>query len=323
MLDRIAGRVADGFARRVKGKKEPYRMPRIDVIIPAYNAAKYVAAAIESVLAQTYSDWRVLVVDDGSTDETAAVVAPYVDRSQGKIEYIKRINGGVSAARNTGILNSSAEYLAMLDADDIWLPCRLAESLKVIEARPQIGLTYGFISRIDQDGKFIDSWDRGQQHGEGQIAPYIYMKRIDLPTVTVMVRRKCIEEVGMFDESLRITEDRDLWYRISLRYEVALVPKVLAYYRVSPNSITTDTNKMLKAQLQFIDKHYGANGCGLLRRRMALARVYKQRAEELGRRGEHGAALASALRGVAFYPLDISTVRTAASLLLHCAGLRG
>jgi glycosyltransferase involved in cell wall biosynthesis len=295
-------------------------MPRVDVIIPAYNAAKYVAAAIESVLAQTFSDWRVLVIDDGSTDETAEVVAPYVARLEGKIKYIKRINGGVSAARNTGILNSSAEFLAMLDADDIWLPCRLAESLKVIEARPEIGLTYGFISRIDQDGRLIDTWDRRQKHGEGRVAPYIYMKQIDLPTLTVTVRRKCIDEVGMFDESLRITEDRDLWFRISLRYEVALVPKVLAYYRVSPNSITTDPNKMLKAQLQFIDKHYGANGCGVLRRRMAMARVYKQRAEELGQRGEHGAALASSLKGLALYPLDISNIRTAVSLLLHCTG---
>src|ERR1700754_2166122 len=122
-------------------------MPIVDVIIPAYNAAKYLPIAIESVVAQTFEDWRILLVDDGSTDNTAEVVAPFLDRLGSKLKYIKQENRGLPAARNTAIRNSTAEFLALLDADDVWLPCRLTESLKAFANRPQVGLSYSLITR--------------------------------------------------------------------------------------------------------------------------------------------------------------------------------
>src|SRR5580698_341815 len=103
-------------------------MPKIDVIIPAYNASKYLPIAIESVVSQTFEDWRILLVDDGSTDNTAEIVAPFIERLGPKLKYIKQPNGGLPNARNTAIRHSSAEFLALLDADDIWLPCRLTET---------------------------------------------------------------------------------------------------------------------------------------------------------------------------------------------------
>src|SRR3984885_9953246 len=115
-------------------------MAKIDVIIPAFNAAKYLPFAIESVSSQTFDDWQILLVDDGSTDNTAEVVAPFLDRLGPRLKYIKQNNRGLPAARNTAIRASSAEFLALLDADDVWLPCRLAESLKVFADRPQVGL---------------------------------------------------------------------------------------------------------------------------------------------------------------------------------------
>jgi cellulose synthase/poly-beta-1,6-N-acetylglucosamine synthase-like glycosyltransferase len=296
-------------------------MPTVDVIIPAYNAAKYLPVAIDSVVAQTFEDWRILLIDDGSTDDTAEVVAPYIVRLGSKLKYIRQANGGLPNARNAAIRNSSAEFLALLDADDIWLPNRLTESLKSFENRPQVGLSYGFNNRIDQDGAVIDTFNYRQKHGEGKIAPYIYMRSIHLPCPTVTFRRKCIDEVGMFDESLKASEDRDLWLRIGLRYEVALVPKVIAHYRTSPDSMSTDPDRMLKAQLQFIEKHYGAPGCGMLQRRIALGRAYKQRAEALGLRRKPLAALASSFRALAYYPFDLSSARTAGSLLLRGAGI--
>jgi hypothetical protein len=116
---------------------------------------------------------------------------------------------------------------------------------------------------------------------------------------------------------MRATEDRDLWLRIALRYEVAFVPKVLAYYRLSPNSMSADSKRMLKAQLHFIRKHYGSAGCGLRSRQIAWARVYKQQAETLMRRNQPWNALMSSLRSVALYPLDMDNPRTAGSLLLN------
>jgi glycosyltransferase involved in cell wall biosynthesis len=293
------------------------RMPKVDVIIPAYNAAKFLPAAIESVIAQTFTDWRILLVDDGSTDNTAEVVSPFIHQLGPKLKYIKQANSGVSAARNEAIRNSSAEFLALLDADDIWLPHRLSESLRCFENRPQVGLAYGFNARINSEGRVIDTFARRQKHGEGKIAPYIYRLQVDLPTLTITFRKRCIDEAGLFDETMQATEDRDLWFRIASRYEVALVPQVIAHYRLSPSSATTNPERMLRSQLRFIQKNYGAEGCGILSRQIALSRVYKQQAEDLSGRRQPWAALATSLRAVALYPLDISNVRTAGSLFLN------
>ncbi len=298
-------------------------MPTFDIIIPAYNAARYLPTAIESVIAQTFEDWRILLVDDGSTDNTSEIVSTFARQLGPKLLHIKQENGGLPAARNTAIRHSSAEFLALLDADDVWLPCRLSESLSSMRGRPQVGLSYGFVQRIDPLGAVIDTFAKRQQHGEGRIAPYIYMRMVDLPCPTITFRKTCVDEVGLFDETLRATEDRDLWLRIALKYEVALAPHIIALYRTSPASMTTDPDRMLKAQLQFIDKHFGAPGCGRLARRFALARIYKQRAEALGLRHQRWAAVKSSLRALAFYPFDLRNARTAGSMLLRCAGLGG
>jgi glycosyltransferase involved in cell wall biosynthesis len=295
-------------------------MATVDVIIPSFNAAKHLPAAIESVISQTFDDWQILLVDDGSTDNTAEAVAPFLDRLGSKIKYIKQVNRGVSAARNTGILASTAEFLALLDADDVWLPCRLSESLKILAERPKAGLSYGLIRSIDPEGRLGNPWVGNLANAEGHIAPHIYMRTVELPSPTITLRSKCIDDVGKFDESLRVTEDRDLWLRIALRYEVAFVPMVLALYRVSPSSLSTDPKRMLQAQLKFIRKHYGAEGCGLRSRQIALALCYKQQADNLKMRGRPSAALWNSLRAVTLYPLNIDNFRTAGSLILNWIG---
>jgi glycosyltransferase involved in cell wall biosynthesis len=294
--------------------------PQVNVIIPAHNAAKYLPIAIESVMAQTFQDWSIVLVNDGSTDNIDEVVAPFLASLGDKLKYISQPKSGVSAARNTAVRNSSAEFLALLDADDIWLPIRLEESIECLRARPDVGLSYAFNTRIGPDGALLDTFDRRQKHGEGWVAPYLYMRTIDLPSPTITFRRECIEQVGGFDETLTVTEDRDLWLRIALHYQIALIPKVLAHYRTSPQSATTDPNRMLKSQLQFIEKHYGAPGCGMLARRAALGRIHKQRAEAFAMRGQVTDALGSALRAVSLYPFDTGNVRTAGSLLLRRLG---
>jgi glycosyltransferase involved in cell wall biosynthesis len=292
-------------------------MPRVDVIIPAYNAAKYLPAAIESVVTQTMTDWRILLVDDGSTDNTAEIVAPFLDRLGPKISYIKQDNRGLPAARNTAVLASTSEFLALLDADDLWMPCRLSESVKILEERPQAGLAYGQVTVIDMEGRPLRTFEGNPRHAEGRIAPYIYTREVTLPCPTMTFRRSCIDEVGYFDETMRATEDRDLWLRIALRHEVAFVPKMLASYRVSPNSMSNDSQRMFQSQLQFIRKHYGSEGCGRLPRRISLARTYKQRADGLGAQGRSWEALLSALRATALYPIDLDNPRTAMASLFN------
>jgi glycosyltransferase involved in cell wall biosynthesis len=297
-------------------------MATVGVIIPAFNAAKYLPAALESVFSQTFDDWQILLVDDGSTDNTAEVMIPFLNRFGSRIKYIKQNNRGLPAARNTAIRESTTEFLALLDADDVWLPCRLAESLKVLTERPQAGLAYGLITQIDSEGQLGGTFEGNPRNAEGHIAPSIYMRKVELPCPTITFRRRCIEEVGMFDETMRATEDRDLWLRIALRYEVAFVPKVIAYYRLSPGSMSADPERMLRAQLQFIDKNYGSKGCGLLSRQIARARAYKQRAEALNRQNRILAALKSSLHALALYPLDMDNLRTTGSLFIHWIGWR-
>ena len=297
-------------------------MATVGVIVPAFNAARTLPIALESVALQTFDDWQILLVDDGSTDNTAEVAAPFLDRFGAKILYIVQENRGLPAARNAAIRASTAEFFALLDADDVWLPCRLAESVKVLRERPQAGLAYGGITTIDQEGRLGETFAGNRRFAEGRIAPRIYMRQVDLPCPTLTFRGKCLDEVGLFDETMRATEDRDLWLRIALRYEVAFVPRVLAYYRVSPSSMTTDLERMLQAQVRFIEKHYGAPGCGWAARRIALSQCYRQRADALSDRHQRRAALASSLRAVALYPFNLGNVRTAASMLLRCAGLK-
>jgi len=292
-------------------------MATVDIIIPAFNAARFLPFSLESVVSQTFDDWRILLVDDGSTDNTAEAVAPFLDRLGSKLRYIKQENRGLPAARNTAIRASTAEFLALLDADDVWLPCRLSEPVKILVERPQVGLVYGLITGIDQENRPGITWLGNLSDADGHIAPQIYMRKVELPCPTITFRRKCVDEVGFFDETMRATEDRDLWLRIALRYEVGFVPKVLAYYRLSPNSMSTDPQRMLQAQLKFIRKHYGSGGCGLRPRQIALARSYKQRAEALRVQSQPWAALMSALQAVALYPFDMDNPRTAGSLLLN------
>ena len=295
-------------------------MAFVDIIIPAYNAASFLPKALDSVEAQTFRDWRILLVDDGSRDHTSVVVAPYQQRLGEKLLYIRKDNAGLPAARNTAIQHATAEFLAILDADDVWLPNRLESTLAPFRNRPEVGLVYGFVSRIDANDRVVEVHNKRNAHAEGRVAPYIYMRMLDLPCPTVTFRRKCVEEVGVFDETLRATEDRDLWLRIAQRYEVALAPEIVAYYRISPGGMTKDSDRMLRAQRQFIQKHYGTPGCGWRERRVALSWIYRQRAETLADLTQRSKALGSALRAFLYYPFQQANARVLASVLLRWLG---
>src|SRR5277367_6547413 len=117
-------------------------MPRVSIITPAYNAAQYLSAAIDSVVAQTYTDWELIIIDDGSTDETRALVHSYLPSLSESLRYLYQSNRGQTAARNTGIKLARGEFIATLDADDLWLPTRLARGLAVMDRSPCVGLVH-------------------------------------------------------------------------------------------------------------------------------------------------------------------------------------
>lgn len=291
-------------------------MLKVDIIVPAYNAAKFLQAALESVVEQTFLDWRIILVDDGSTDETAQIAAVFKQRLGPKMLFLQQENHGLPAARNFAIQNSNAPFLALLDADDVWLPDRLEKSLPSFED-PTIGLSYGFVSLIDAEGRIIRTQDPDEQLHEGAIAAAIYKRSVDLPCPTITFRRACLAKVGEFDESMRASEDRDLWLRIAMEYKVARIPKVIALYRISSGSMSTDIDRMSLAQFRFIEKYRGNALFSRRDYRQALSSVHRQRAEVLGNRGRVWTAFRSMLRALVLDAGNRSNLRTAFSLLYH------
>ena len=199
--------------------------PLVSVIIPNYNYASYVGEAIDSVLAQDYPSVEIIVVDDGSSDDSRAVIKS----CGGKINGIFQRNQGVSAARNNGVAAANGEFVAFLDADDAWMPTKLSRQMERF-ANADVGLVHVGVSHIDGAGKAISEDLEGQ---EGRVAnDLLLLKPVILGGGSgVVIRRSIFDEVGGFDTRLSTSADWELYYRIANRCEVAFVPEALVRYR--------------------------------------------------------------------------------------------
>ncbi len=219
---------------------------KVSVIIPCYNAEAYLSQAIESVLAQTYSNVEIIVVDDGSTDASCTVAERYGIR----ITFIRQKNSGVSAARNAAIAASTGEYLAFLDADDYWLPNKLERQIPAF-TNPKVGLVHSYHVWVDSDGNLQEK----RFHTEGYVF-HSLLEHCTVGTLTAVVRRNALPKVSPFDTQLRTGEDWDLWLRISLHNEVAVIPEVLSCYRVHDSSLTSRNHLRIARELfQVLQKH--------------------------------------------------------------------
>ena len=218
-------------------------MPNVSVVIPTYNSGCYICEAIESVLAQDYQDFELIVVDDGSTDDTAARLARYEHR----IQYIFQHNQERSTARNSGIKQATGQYIAFLDADDYWMPDKLRKQVALLDGHPRLALVYSWAQTFYNDRTLPTILGKGFDSTEGLKVFVGLALGKSLPTLTVVAKRDAIEQVGMFNQQVTIVEDWDLWLRIALRYEVDLVPEVLAHYRLSGKFLPS---QMARAHVQ-------------------------------------------------------------------------
>ena len=257
-------------------------MARISAIVPAFNAAKTIEAALLSVLSQTYQDWEIRVTDDGSTDDTRQIVERLMPQFGGRLHYYYQENRGLPAARNAAIERASGEYFALLDSDDVWLEQRLERTIAAFAANPNVGLVHGRVARIDTEGKIIGYPNPSDSRFlSGRIARHIYTRKAHLLCPTVSFSRQAVEVAGRFDEQMRSTEDRDMWFRIAERFEVFYVDEVIAHYRISPNSMSRDRERMLKWQTFFNEKHRSSPCCGPAAYREAMANAYRERGDSL------------------------------------------
>ena len=204
--------------------------PQVSVVIPTYNNASLVGRAIGSVLAQSYRNLEILVVNDGSTDHTLEILSQYSDD---RIQIINQANQERSAARNTGIRNATGEYIAFLDDDDWWHPLKIEKQIRYLDENPSLVLVCTWAYSVTPDEKIISLWGRdfptGNQ-GKDQLV-WLFLSS-SIPTPTVLLRRDLLDRIGLFNTDIRYGEDWDLWMRTAVFGEFGCVPEPLAYYRL-------------------------------------------------------------------------------------------
>lgn len=217
-------------------------MPRVSVIIPAYNAMEYLPATVESVLKQSFEDFEIIIVDDGSPDNLKEWASGVEDS---RVKLISQDNQGPSIARNTGIFHSQGEYIAFLDSDDIWAPSKLQKQVEVLDSNPKLGLVYTWIIQTD---KYGNSTGRlFQFYEEGQVWEKLLLRNFIACGSTPLIRCECFDEVGNFDPNLFGPEDNDMWLRIAAKYEFAVIKEPLVYYRQLNSSVSRNLEKMEKS----------------------------------------------------------------------------
>jgi glycosyltransferase involved in cell wall biosynthesis len=209
--------------------------PLVSVVIPSYNAARTIGRAIRSSLDQDYRHLEVIVADDCSADETEAAVAGIGDR---RVVFNRgRLNGGAAAARNRGIRHASGEYVAFLDADDLWLPTKISTQVRLMEANPRATLVTCDCLFYDGAGRPRASFYSRRTPAGGQNAWRVLLAYNFIQTSTVLVRRSDLVQVGGFSESLPTGEDQDLWMRLAGRGHVEFVPDILVNVYDEPGSL--------------------------------------------------------------------------------------
>jgi glycosyltransferase involved in cell wall biosynthesis len=225
--------------------------PTVSVVIPAYNVAWCVRKAIDSVLAQEGCDFELIVVNDGSTDDTATVLAGY-GRA---IRVLDQPNGGMSSARNAGIRAARGEFVAFLDADDWWLPGKLGRQVALMRQRPELGFC-SCVARVeDMDGKLVNQWRCPKW--EGPLVVYLFQGGASVPgsSSAVVARRDLVLAAGGFDESLRGAEDPDLWIRLAAMTSYACIDEPLVGILRRPGSVSRNLEAMRDSTLRMMGKN--------------------------------------------------------------------
>lgn len=218
--------------------------------MPVYNGERYVVDAIESALAQTYTNFEVVIVDDGSQDGSHDKIEPYL--ALPNIRYIRQKNRGVAAARNTAISCAAGELIGFLDQDDVWMPQKLERQVRYLAEHPDVALVHGYQTYIDQTGKEITNPKDWVAPLSGDCFAELF-QRNRIAVLTVLLRKSCLEGVGAFNENLSGADDYELWLRLARRFQFGFIPETLACYRIHDSNVSHDLFKMTVRELQSLE----------------------------------------------------------------------
>jgi glycosyltransferase involved in cell wall biosynthesis len=227
--------------------------PTVSVVIPTYNRAHLIGKAIQSVFNQSYQDFEIIIVDDGSTDNTEEIVKKFNDF---RINYFfHKFNQGISAARNTGIKACQGKYIAFLDSDDEWLPEKLDKQMKIFEDESlEVGVIYTGNYYIDEKSKEIKKVNIPKK--KGYIYEDLLKAEVGLNVSTVLVRKECFKKVGLFDKRIPTHEDLDMWIRIAKYYNFRYVKDLLVVSWTHLNQVTNNSEALIEG-VKRIQTKYG------------------------------------------------------------------
>lgn len=237
--------------------------PRISVLLPVYNAERYVAEAVASILAQTRGDFELLVIDDGSTDRSPEILAEFARRDP-RVRFQRQENAGYLQALNRMLAEAQGEYVARMDADDVALPERFARQAAFLQQHPEYVVVGSAVANIDEDGDEFCIQPLPQDHAELEAG--LLRGRCGICHPAAMIRRDALLAVGGYRQECYGAEDQDLWLRLSERGRLANLPEVLLKYRVHPHNFTFQHHERSLARL-----------------RLALEDAYRRRGLELPR----------------------------------------
>jgi glycosyltransferase involved in cell wall biosynthesis len=286
--------------------------PLVSVVVPCYNYADFVCRAVDSVLGQSYRRVECIVVDDGSTDDTCERLRKYGSR----IRYVRQENRGPSSARNTGIREAKGEWIALLDADDVWHPDKLAVQVRAARAQPDVAL----LGIIGTTSAMPDTLPPS--------APLTPIGIVDLLTGTpfgpssVIIKRSALEATGLFDEDLPSAEDRDMWLRLAARFPVARVDCVAWHYALHASQISRNRPVTSASLARVLRKFHAGHPTSLRLRAMGWSYYHVHAARAFADPPvERGRAVAHVLTSLPCYPWHLSgrprnRVRLLANLLL-------
>jgi len=225
----------------------------VSLIIPAYNAEKYIGFTIESLIRQSHADLEIIVVDDGSTDRTREIACGYAETDD-RITVLPQKNLGVATARNTGIEVAKGEFVGFIDADDIWHSTAVAKMLSRFEgASPDLGVVYTWSADINEENRVTGGVHASK--ARGHVYPLLIFHNFLGNASSTIIRKRCLEEVGGYRPEFDLgCEDFDLYLRLASRFEFDVVPEFLVAYRRTPEAMSSHVERMERAHQQVLDK---------------------------------------------------------------------
>jgi glycosyltransferase involved in cell wall biosynthesis len=227
---------------------------QVSVVIASYNTGRYLPLAVESVLGQSYPDVHVWIIDDGSTDDTPAVIQRW--RDEPRVHVHRQPNGGQARAKNQGVALSRGRFVAFLDADDVWLPDKLVRQMPLFSGQPEVGVVYSDYELMDGDGRKLPKgpilMHRGWVSGALLIENFV-------PFPSAVVRRTCLERHGPFDESLCMGIDYDLWLRLSPHYQFDFIPDAMVRYRIWSGQMSKNYRQRYESAIGIMQRFLADN----------------------------------------------------------------